>query len=271
MNDPTRTTTTYTDVDTHDAEQYAAAHDGWGVYARYFHSRLHAVTQQLAPISGGCLLDVGCGPGMLVRHLMETRPGDFKVHALDQSPAMIRAAEMRLRDTAGVEFCVGAAEDMPLPDASFDVVLAMGVLEYADVPRSLAEISRVTRPGGVVVATMLNPHSFYRLVEWGLFWPGLRLLGRLEEAVGVPAAQRHGCAKTGIRALTVRGLGKALRAAGLEPQDLVYFDLTPTVPPLDRLARRMNRRWRDHPETTIGSRMRGVFGTAYLVTSRKAW
>jgi len=270
MNDPTTRTTTYSDTSYVDAERYAAAHDGWDVYARFFHSRLHAVSQQLAAVGGGSLLDVGCGPGMLVRHLVDTRPGDFKVSALDQSPAMIRAADKRLRDAAGVEFCVAAAEEMPLPDASFDVVLATGVLEYTDVPRVLDEIARVTRPGGVVVATMLNPHSLYRLVEWCIFWPGLRLLGRLERAVGVPAGRRHGSAKTGICTQSVRGLRKALRVAGLEPEDLVYFDVTPTVPPFDRLARRVNRGWRDHPETTVGRGARGVLGTAYLLTARKA-
>ena len=269
MNHPASRTTTYTDADAPDAVGYINAHDGWSVYARYFHSRIHAVSQQIQSVPPGTLLDVGCGPGVMLRRIVDTRPGDFELTGLDRSRSMVRVAEGRLADAAGVELITGDARAMPLPDASFDVVLAMGVLEYTHVPRVLDEIRRVTRPGGLVVVTMLNPLSFYRLVEWCAFWPGLRLLGHLERLARVPADRRHGCTPTGIRARTARSLRKALRGAGLEPCDLVYYDLTPTVPPLDRVARKVNRRWRDHPETTIGRGPRGVLGTAYLIAARK--
>lgn len=262
-------TTTYSDVSPGDAHDYVSAHDGWSVFARYFHSRLHAVTEQLRAVPGGALLDVGCGPGVLVRHLVDTRPGDFEITGLDRSPAMVRAAESRLRDVPGVDLVVGRAEDLPLPDATFDVALAMGVLEYTDSQCVIREMARVTRPGGLAIVTMLNPGSLYRWVDWGMYSPGLRLAGRVEALAGVPAERRHDCPKTGIRAHTVRSLRRHLRASGLEPYDVVYYDLTPTVPPLDRVARRVNRRWREHPETTIGRGARGWMGTAFLISARR--
>ena len=270
MNQQVMRTTSYTATDHAAADLYAAAYAGWGVTARYHHSRLHAISQQLEPVPGGTLLDVGCGPGLMARHLLETRPGDFEITALDQSPAMVEAAERGLDGHPDVDLLVAGAEAMPLPTASFDVVLGMGVLEYTDLPCALREIARVARPGARVIVTMLNPLSPYRLVEWGVYWPGLRMLGELERVAGVPQHRRHGCPRTGIRALTPRALQRCLRSAGLEPVDLVHYDVTPTVPPLDRLARKVSRGWRDHPETTLARGARSVLGTAYLVACRRA-
>jgi ubiquinone/menaquinone biosynthesis C-methylase UbiE len=256
--------------DAADAAGYAAGYEGWGPSARYFHSRLYAVEEALRDCPGGTLLDAGCGPGMMVRRLLDTRPGDFRITACDWSKAMINEVEARTTATEDVDLAVTYVEDMPFDDKSFDVVLAMGVLEYADALTALRELARVTRPGGLVVATMLNPLSPYRLFEWGVFWPALRLLGRMERLVGVPAERRHGASRSGIRALPCRRLRKMMREAGLWPEDVVYYDLSPLVPPLDRVARRWFRQWCAHPEQTVSRGARRWTGTAYLVTARRS-
>ncbi|PXY28486.1 methyltransferase type 11 [Prauserella muralis] len=248
---------------------YAAAHDGWGPSARYFYSRLYVVQDSLRACPGGELLDVGCGPGMLVRRLLDTRPGDFHITACDQSRAMIKAAADRVAGADDVDLTVARIEDLPFPDESFDVVLAMGVLEYTDAARALRELARVVRPGGLVLVTMLNPHGPYRLFEWGVFWPALRLLGRLERLLHVRTGRRHGAAVSGIRAVAPVRLRRMLREVGLRPEDMVHYDLTPLVPPLDRVARRWARNWRAHPERTVSRGTRRWMGTGYLVAARR--
>lgn len=262
--------TFYSDVGANAADEYADSYAGYSTFARYYQSRLTAVTEQLTAVSGDALLDVGCGPGMMIDHLFEALPDRFKLTGLDQSHGMIRSAERRLAHAAGVDLVLGPAEEMPLPDAGFDVVLAMGVLEYTDLDGAIAEIARVTRPGGMVLVTMLNPFSPYRLVDWFLYAPALRLAGRLEALLGVPEPRRHGGPRTGIRARTPRALCRALREKGLAPVDVVHYDRTPLVPPLDRLARRLDRRWHADPARTIGRGGRArVTGTAYLVVARR--
>ncbi|MFI1104434.1 class I SAM-dependent methyltransferase [Streptomyces melanogenes] len=248
------------------AASYAASYEGWRSSARYFCSRLYAVDQALRAGPQGRLLDVGCGPGMLVRHLLDTRPEEFQITGCDQSPAMIDAAIARSKGSGNVELTVARVEKMPFPDKHFDVVVAMGVLEYADAGDGLREIARVVRPGGLVVVTMLNPLSPYRLVEWFVYWPLLRVLGRAERLLG---AQRHAADTSGIRAIPLTRLRRMMRESGLTPQDAVHYDVTPLVPPLDRLARRWSRKWRDHPERTVSRRARPWPGTAYLVTARR--
>ncbi|HVR20863.1 MAG TPA: class I SAM-dependent methyltransferase, partial [Polyangiaceae bacterium] len=54
----------------------------------------------------------------------------------------------------------GSATELPYPDASFDVVLSFKVLAHVpDIERALAEMARVCRPGGHVVAELYNPWS----------------------------------------------------------------------------------------------------------------
>jgi len=173
------------------AAAYASGYKGWGPIARYNHSRFHVLDQALQG-SRGALLDIGCGPGMLVRHLLETRP-DIRITACDRSPAMVDAVATRLGEgSAKVELGVASIEDLPFADGAFDVVVALGVLEYVDCSRALREMSRVVRPGGTVVVTMLNPTSPYRLFEWCVYWPARRALGRVERLVGIPPERRHG-------------------------------------------------------------------------------
>ena len=82
---------------------------------------------------------------------------------------------------------VGDLEALPFDDASFDITITTGVLEYLDARTAIGEISRVTRPGGMVVASMLNPLSPYRLTQWFLYWPALRAAGAIERMLGVRA------------------------------------------------------------------------------------
>ncbi|GAA3825417.1 class I SAM-dependent methyltransferase [Amycolatopsis tucumanensis] len=246
---------------------YAAAYES-GRATRYFQSRLHLVDEALRPASGA-LLDVGCGPGMLVRHLLDTRPAGFRITACDRSAAMIEAVAERA-GADDVELAVARIEDMPFPDGAFDVVVAMGVLEYARARDGVRELARVLRPGGLAVVTMLNPLSPYRLVEWCLYWPFLRLLGKVERLAGVPPGKRHTVPKSGIRALPAARLRRMLRGAGLEPADPVYFDVTPFVPPLDKVFRRWRREWRGHLDRTVSRGPGRWLGTGYLVTARRS-
>lgn len=102
---------------------------------------LHAILEGLP----GRVLEVGCGEGELAALLTGT-VGD--VVAIDQSPRMVELARAR-----GVNALVADVQDLPFPDASFDAALAAWMLYHVpDLDRAVAEIARVLRPGGVIVA-----------------------------------------------------------------------------------------------------------------------
>jgi ubiquinone/menaquinone biosynthesis C-methylase UbiE len=249
------------------AADYAESYGDTRPSSRFFRSRVQAVLDALAETPGGDLLDAGCGPGVMVRTLLSTRRNDFAITALDQSSAMIRYCATSTV-TGNVRPVVGTLEDMPFPTSTFDITLAMGVLEYTDAAAALSEISRVTRPKGLVIASMLNPLSVYRVTEWFVYWPLRRALGAIERLAGVPAGRRHGANPTGIHAFSPRQLRRLMEGAGLEPTDLVYFDVTVLVPPFDRsgiLARAAERLQR---LTMITHWQRRWLATGYLVIAR---
>lgn len=93
------------------------------------------------------VLEVGCGEGELAERIV--RELGVSLVALDQSPRMVELARAR-----GVDARTGDVQDMPFTDASFDVVVAAWMLFHVpELERGLAEIVRVLRPGGRLVAT----------------------------------------------------------------------------------------------------------------------
>ena len=98
---------------------------------------------------GERVLDVGCGPGALTSVLVE-RLGASHVSAVDPSEQFVAAARER---HPGVVVQRASAEKLPFDDSTFDKALAQLVVHFMTDPvRGLAEMARVTRPGGVVAA-----------------------------------------------------------------------------------------------------------------------
>ncbi len=238
---------------------------------RTVRSRHHLVQQILSQHSGGSLLDAGCGPGMMARLLLQSRPGEFSITVLDQSAAMIRYCTENVKDVGTVHATVGQLEALPFGGATFDIALVMGALEYTDIRSAIHEIARITRPDGLVILTMLNPLSPYRLTEWMLYWPLVRLVGVIERLFGVPCGRRHVARLTGIRAVPASRLQQLMRHAGLIPVDVVHYDITPMVPPLDRLPAMVRRASRVPLDRTWQrSGWRRLLGTAYIVVARRS-
>ena len=94
-------------------------------------------------------LDVGCGPGALTGELVR-RLGAPQVAAVDPSEPFVEAARSR---HPGVDVRSASAEHLPFEVDDFDVALAQLVVHFMRDPvAGLAEMRRVTRPGGVVAA-----------------------------------------------------------------------------------------------------------------------
>jgi SAM-dependent methyltransferase len=165
---------------------------------------------------GDRAIDVGCGPGALTSELVD-RLGADRVAAVDPSEPFVTAARERLPD---VEIQLAGAERLPHPDGAFDAALAQLVVHFmADPVAGIREMTRVTKPGGMVVASVWD------------FYGGRSPLNPFWDAVAAddpanPGESRYPGARQGH-------LVEIFRAAGLQDVEEHVLEADLTHPTFD--------------------------------------
>jgi ubiquinone/menaquinone biosynthesis C-methylase UbiE len=184
----------------------------------------------IAPQPGEAILDIGCGAGSLDRLLARRLGGANPITAIDMNPFWLREAEALVAEeglAGAIRFLPGNAEAVPFPDASFDAVFSVTVLEECDADRAIAEMIRVARPGGrigVVVRALDLPQ-----------WWNLDLPETIRRKITPPP---QSVAANGVADAS---LYRRMRRAGLE--DLTCF---PTLVTLDQPGGPIWRYREDH-------------------------
>lgn len=116
------------------------------------------------------VLDIGCGAGGATREAARAVGPGGSVIGIDACAEAIDAARERTPPELGIEYRVLRAEHLRgIPDRSIDCITASLVFEQlADLPQVAAELSRVLRPGGRVVASVMDFDQF-RAADAALF------------------------------------------------------------------------------------------------------
>ncbi len=118
----------------------------------------------IGEVSGKDVLELGCGAAQWSILLAER---GARVVGLDNSARQLEHAR-RLTAAAGVEFPLvhASADDVPLPDQSFDVVFCdHGAMTFADPYRAVPEVARLLRPGGLLAFSHSTPLAMCCLDE----------------------------------------------------------------------------------------------------------
>jgi ubiquinone/menaquinone biosynthesis C-methylase UbiE len=147
------------------AERWDSVFDADGDESRKYHGDA-ALLSMLGDVRGARLLDLGCGNGYLSRILAGS---GAEVTGVDPSENMIALAlDREARDPLGVKFAVASTGDLsPFVDGEFDVIVANHVLTaVVDLDGALAEVDRVLRPGGRLVALFSHPCFSCGPREW---------------------------------------------------------------------------------------------------------
>jgi ubiquinone/menaquinone biosynthesis C-methylase UbiE len=163
---------------------------------------------------------VGCGTGVVDRWLARRTGGANRIVGMDNSSYQLREATALARSEGlegVIEFQEGDAEALPLPDSSFDVTMSITVMQEGDADRQLAELARVTTPGGRV-AVIVRGDDRPLMVNLPLR-AELKAKAELAAARGGPGP--NGCADASLYQ-RVRKAGMA--QVKMLPQLVPYYD-----------------------------------------------
>jgi ArsR family transcriptional regulator len=145
------------------------------------------------------VLDVGTGTGFVAAGLA---PRVARIVAVDHAPAILDVARANLHELgiANVDLREADLASLPLPTDSVDAAVANMVLHHAEHPAAmLAEMTRVTRPGGWVAVTDEVEHPYeWMHTEHADVWLGFRK-DQVAGFFGAARLQHHGYVPLGMQ------------------------------------------------------------------------
>lgn len=161
-------------------------------------------------------LDVCCGTGALTQTIL-AQASPASARGIDRSPDFIEFARLHTADPRA-SFAVGDAQALPEPDAVADVVVSGLALNFVPQPElAVAELARVTRPGGVVAVYVWDYAGEMQLMRY--FWDAALALNPDDEALDEGKRFPHFAAE---------GLAQMFTQAGLHQAETRAIDV-PTV------------------------------------------
>ena len=199
-----------------------------------FIQRKLRVEDLLTSEKAGRLLDVGCGTGPMAPTLLQR---GWEFHGLDIAPKMIEHARRRFANEPRATFYVGKIEQAAFPTAHFDAVIAMGLLEYlndTELAAAMKEMSRVLKPGGVMIISVIQPRSMDSIMRRCLALPTrilkpfyLKKRGKTFDLDGL----LH-------RRFSAAELERMMADVGCIREDHAFYNLLPIPFPFDKLVPR---------------------------------
>ena len=164
-------------------------------YSMYWWSnRFYATLARRHGLRGGRLLEIGSGMGHLVAQLedsFETVGIDLNHWAVKQSKEVVDKTDLQ----------TASAEELPFADNSFDVIIIKHIVEHLPNPeKAIAEIGRVTAPGGVLILATPNLDSLLKP------WKGEKWIGYQDPthiSLHPPAAWLNWIEKSGFSLMRI--------------------------------------------------------------------
>jgi SAM-dependent methyltransferase len=167
---------------------------------------------RVGSVEGEHVLDVGCGGGALISRLLAA--GAFRVHGLDHSPHMLRAARRHntvAHEMGRLTLVEGDAHELKWHDGAFTVLTAVNLFFFLERPQAaLAEWFRVLRPGGrLAIATRPGPLPQLSPRNWWVAVWGRAMRVYSDDAL---AGMLEAAGFTSVSVETIPGLQLALAA-----------------------------------------------------------
>jgi len=201
--------------------------DFWGVCYRKRMCQALSWLDNSNLLPNSRILDVGCGAGVMTR---EVANRGYEVFGMDYSHNMIRRAkaicsvDMKFK----TNFLEGDIESLPFKDSVFDTVLCLGVVTYLKSEgKALHEISRVLKPGGILILSILNKASLAKSLDISLILR--RRIKKIVSNITPSWRNKRGIRESysGIRSYFIPRLRNSLRIAGFKELDRMAVQYGP--------------------------------------------
>lgn len=242
-------------------------------YTSWYHLRTpggHALRERQARVlrlldaPTGRVLDVGCGPGLLVREL---RARGHDAWGVDAAPSMIDVC--RGWDASDSHrFVVGDLANLAFADEAFDTVACLGVLDRApSLPEAIRGLARITRPNGQVIVSLPNRQSPYALWKKHVYYPAVDRFRLVLDR----AAHRHVRARLSPSSVTLWTVNEALDVfaeLGLAVECVDYYWFNPLLSPLDDVFPRASCQIVERLERLRGGPLEWI-AAGFIVGARK--
>lgn len=150
------------------AEQWDEMREG------FFSEAVREEALAVAGVQAGQLAaDIGAGTGFVTAGLVCS---GLRVIAVDQSAAMLAEMRRKFAGVEGIDYRLGEAERLPVPDGTVDYAFANMYLHHVEMPaQAVKEMARILRPGGKLVITDMDEHEFeFLLREHHDRWMGFK-------------------------------------------------------------------------------------------------
>lgn len=162
------------------------------VYGRIYQERARraiACVDGLALSAGTSVLEIGCGPGIITTAIARRGVNVWAIDSLHEMVERTMAMAEREGLAPHVSARVGHINDVPFADATFDLVVLIGVSEWlVSLTNPLREIFRVLKPGGHLIISADNNWPLHQIVD-PVFNPALKPfksgIGRILRAAGL--------------------------------------------------------------------------------------
>ena len=179
--------------------------------------------------SRGKVLDVGCGPGIMVPDLVSR---GFEFWGIDASPNMIKECHVNFPEMDKSRFSVTNATALEFPSEFFDIVVCTGVIErIEEYGSAISEMQRVLKTDGACIITFPNLYSPQHMWRKFFYNPTVDFLkGAYSRLTGAPATPPLSSFVRSHRAIPTR---KVVAEYFREVADPVYFNFNIFLSPLD--------------------------------------
>ncbi len=249
-----------TDAQHYEDRRYTSEYRNCHQYS-YLVRKMHVLNLLEKP--AGSILDIGCGPGIYTKELLER---DFRVTGIDISPKMIERARGKFSgeiERGTVTFSAGEIYDLEGMEGVFDAALCIGVISYIPLlGRFLDKLNSLLKPGGyaiIQISKKLSPKS----LDEQIVYPLLRSAKGLFRPGG-----NSGEWKFKLRRYRVRRFNDLCTNSGFELEEGIHFDYT--LPLLNILAQRLSLSLARSLESKNSGIIQALLAGDYAARYRKA-